>query len=82
LAPGTYEMTIQLENPLLPGSYMLTVGAHQSLAGTTLDYVPEALRFDVAAIGYGDVKYNDINPGLVHVNAVWQLPKTLNDTHA
>jgi lipopolysaccharide transport system ATP-binding protein len=82
LAPGTYEMTIQLENPLLPGSYMLTVGAHQSLAGTTLDYMPEALRFNVAAIGYGDVKYNDINPGLVHVNAVWQLPKTLNDTHA
>jgi lipopolysaccharide transport system ATP-binding protein len=48
--PGTYEIAFTMVNPLLTGNYVISVGAHRALGGETVDYVPEALHFQVLPI--------------------------------
>jgi len=69
---GVYEIPFSLINPLLPGTYIIGVGAHRALGGQIIDFVPEALKFDVvelSADGYVHPKYNR---GLIHFNGKWK----------
>ncbi len=68
---GIYEISLNLINPLLPGTYIISVGAHKALGGLTLDYVPEALRFRVLDISADDDRYEAYDPGLVRFDASW-----------
>lgn len=71
---GVYEIPFSLLNPLLPGTYIISAGAHRALGGHTTDLVPEALRFDVVELsvnGNGPV-HQTYNPGLIHFNGKWK----------
>jgi len=78
---GSYEITFDLINPLLPGTYIISAGAHRALGGSTTDLVPEALRFDVLDLssegnGYAHHKYN---PGLIHFDGGWQAARKIKE---
>ena len=72
--PGIYRVSLTLTNPLLPGAYIISVGAHRALGGGTVDYVPEALRFHVLEISAGDDTHEAHNQGLVRFGASWSPP--------
>jgi lipopolysaccharide transport system ATP-binding protein len=80
--PGLYEISIRLTNPLLPGSYVVSVGAHTALGATPLDYVPDALRFNVLDIATGDRTFQRYNNGLVHFEALWSSPRPAQESNA
>jgi lipopolysaccharide transport system ATP-binding protein len=73
---GTYKISLNLINPLLPGAYILSVGAHRALGGITIDYVPEALKFHVSEIPANEGMNHEVyNPGLVRFSASWLPPE-------
>jgi lipopolysaccharide transport system ATP-binding protein len=74
LAPGFYEMSLSITNPLSPGAYIISVGAHRALGGQTVEYIPEALRFNVLDVGQDRLVHHNYNAGLVRVAARWQVP--------
>jgi len=76
-SPGVYEISLKTVNPLLPGRYVISTGAHRALGGQTVDYVPEALRFDVLDVPAGGNHFEVYNPGLVRFEALWQPPRQL-----
>jgi lipopolysaccharide transport system ATP-binding protein len=76
---GVCEIIFGLTNPLLPGTYIIGVGAHRALGGHIIDFVPEALRFDVVELssdGYVHPKYNR---GLIHFNGKWQPARKIEE---
>jgi lipopolysaccharide transport system ATP-binding protein len=77
---GVYEISARLTNPLLPGTYVLSVGAHSALGGVTLDYVPDALRFNVLDIAIGDGSFQRQNTGLVQFEALWSSPRVSQES--
>jgi hypothetical protein len=78
--PGAYEVSVRLMNPLLPGTYAISVGAHSTLGGTALDYVPGALRFTVLDIAAGDAVFEQHNFGLVRFDAQWSAPRQVQES--
>jgi lipopolysaccharide transport system ATP-binding protein len=69
---GVYEISFNLVNPLLPGTYLMDAGAHRALGVQAIEYVPEALKFDVvelSADGYVHPKYA---PGLIRFRGEWK----------
>jgi lipopolysaccharide transport system ATP-binding protein len=73
--PGMYKISVVLRNFLLPGNYVLDVGAHETLDLCTLDFVQRALGFSVAEIsrsGSDSVPYNaTYSLGVIAVDATW-----------
>lgn len=78
LEKGDYTISFSLNNPLLPGSYVLSVGAHRALGGTTVEYIPEAIRFHVVEVSRNDETHEAYNSGFVRFDASWQLIKSKN----
>jgi len=74
---GVYEISLSLLNPLLPNTYILSAGAHRVLGGHTIDYVPEALKFDVAELSADGYKYERHNAGVIQLNGRWNLAKRI-----
>ncbi len=77
--PGFYEMILKLKNPLLSGSYTLSVGAHRALGGEVIDYVPQALRFDVLDVSAEASQPETHNLGLVRFEAEWLPVREVED---
>jgi lipopolysaccharide transport system ATP-binding protein len=77
---GTYEVSVGLTNPFLPGTYIVGVGAHRALAGATIDYVPEALRFHVLEVSASEDTHQVYNPGLIRLKACWSSPRKIDQT--
>lgn len=77
LEPGAYKMSLSVSNPLLPGPYIISVGAHRALAGGTVEYIPEARRFNVIDIARNRLAHETHNSGLVKLTASWRMPESL-----
>ena len=75
---GRYRLSFAFTNPFLPGTYVIDIGAHRALGGTTIVYVPEALRFDVIEIPADDVPYEHYNAGLFNLTGQWTRPVAIN----
>ncbi len=76
---GMYEIELNLRNPLLPNTYIISVGATSTLGGEVLDYVPEALRFDVVELSADDYIYHRYKGGLVHIKAEWGQARSVDN---
>ncbi len=73
--PGIYGISLTLVNPLLPGSYTLSVGAHRALASQAIDYIPEAIKFHVLDTSTSDETYKARFRGFVRFSANWSKPR-------
>lgn len=76
LNQGLSAYNIQITNYLQPGSYSLTIGAHQN-DGTTLEYIENILNFEVLAIAENkkqSYKYNN-KIGVVRFESIWSTSK-------
>ena len=76
---GVYEIEFNVKNPLLPNTYVISVGAHSTLGGEPLDYVPEALKFDVVELSADDYVYHGYKAALVQVNGEWGEVRRVGD---
>jgi lipopolysaccharide transport system ATP-binding protein len=74
---GEYEVSFTLLNPFLPGSYIISAGAHRALGGTLIDDVPEALRFHVVDVSAGEDMPQSYNRGVVSLDGAWQPPQRI-----
>jgi lipopolysaccharide transport system ATP-binding protein len=75
LEPGPYQMSLAITNPLLAGKYLISVGVHRALGGWTVDYVPEALVFNVIDVSNTGVTHEGHNTGMIRVSGLWQMPE-------
>lgn len=77
LDPGDYAIKCRIEqNILSPGLYLLNVGAR--CASKTLDYVPEAMTFEVYSDeSVGSLWLNDVG-GCVRMQSDWTQPQAVN----
>jgi lipopolysaccharide transport system ATP-binding protein len=80
LQPGTYEITVQLDNPMQPGSYSMTIGLHYS-DGRTIDYVEHALDLRVLAVARRPQESwtHAWTAGLVRVGGQWNIARSHED---
>ena len=72
--PGCYQLSLQFHNPFLPGSYVVSADVISALGLACLDYVPEALRFHVGALGVVDQSHVHYNSGLIRLEGSWTPP--------
>jgi lipopolysaccharide transport system ATP-binding protein len=73
LGPGTYEATCRIpQHRLSPGHYFVGVGARCSTKH--LDWVPEALRFQVYVSERGGALWLEDSDTLLRVPSVWTVP--------
>ncbi len=80
---GQYEIDFYLKNPFLPNTYIIGVGAHSILGGAVLDYVREALKFDVVELSDDDQVFHQYQlSGLVHIRGNWSPIRKLGDKPA
>ncbi|MGH7967124.1 MAG: ABC transporter ATP-binding protein [Limisphaerales bacterium] len=75
--PGHYRLSFQFENNLLPGAYLISAGAHQIFGGQTVDYVPEAVRFQVVPAALEDENHS-YTSGFVRLRGNWSPPRLTN----
>jgi len=74
LDPGRYSLVAEIpETPLLPGHYMLDIGAR--CLGGPLDAVRNLLWFEIVDEPEKDVDYHMATEGLVFVRSVWHAPQ-------
>lgn len=74
LDPGHYTVTAQVDrNPLLPGRYMLDIGARGN--GKGVDVVPERLYFEVVESSLSGVDFHMQDRGYFFVPSRWDEPK-------
>ena len=78
LEPGNYRIGIDLNNPLRLGVYGLVVGAHETIAKTSLFYIPNRIRFEVLPPQESSIAYSDNNAGLINGQSRWDFPAILN----
>jgi lipopolysaccharide transport system ATP-binding protein len=78
LTPGNYRISCRLEqNILSPGVYFLSVGAR--CAAKRLDYVPQAMTFEVFSDETVASLWLDDVGGCVRVPSEWTRPQALSD---
>jgi lipopolysaccharide transport system ATP-binding protein len=78
LVPGEYSIKCRIEqNILSPGLYLLSVGAR--CASKHLDYVPQAMTFEVYSDETVASLWLDDVQGCVRVPSEWTRPKAIND---
>lgn len=71
---GTYRFSIDIENPLQPGSYYLTFGIHQS-DGRTLEYLEQVFNINVLSVS-SDNRFNynfNFSMGYLRLKSSWAL---------
>jgi len=68
---GVYEIELNIKNPFLPNTYVISVGAFSTLGGEVIDYVPEALRFEVIELSADDYVYHRYKEALVQIKGEW-----------
>lgn len=74
LKPGLHEIEVEMENPLLPGDYFLTVGFH-SHTGQTIEFIEKFQKITVskeAGANRHDYTFDWVN-GSVHINTKWNV---------
>jgi lipopolysaccharide transport system ATP-binding protein len=77
LAPGEYRITCRIEqNILSTGFYFLGVGAR--CANKYLDYVPQAMTFEIYSDETVSSLWFDDVPGCIRVPSVWTKPETIS----
>ena len=74
LDPGAYRMTVNLENPLRAGMYLLSIGASTAVGGSPIFQVANAVCFEVLDISMNNVPYPQYEAGPVNGNARWSTP--------
>lgn len=75
---GKYEIEFNFKNPFLPNVYIVSVGAHLTLAGESLDYVPEALKFEVIEVALDEYVYHHAHKSdLIQLEGNWSLPRLI-----
>jgi hypothetical protein len=73
LCPGRYRATATIEsNPLLPGHYVLDVGAR--CANKSLDWIQDLLHFEVVDQPTVGVDYHLPTSGFVYIPSRWDGP--------
>ena len=77
--PGRYEITFHAVLPLLPNSYLLSVGSHSALGGYTIDYIPDALRFEILELSATIHTHQPHNAGLVRMAGTWESARPLTE---
>jgi len=76
---GAYEVEVNIRNPLLPNTYVIDVAALSTLGQALLDYVPEALKFDVVEVSVDDYVYQGYKAALIQIQGEWGKITRLND---
>ena len=76
---GTYEVEVNIRNPLLPNTYVINLTALSTLGQALLDYVPEALKFDVVELSVDDYVYQGYRAALVQIQGEWCQIKRVGD---
>ena len=77
LKKGLNNVSVTIENVLQPGSYSLSIGAHQQHDGTSLDYIEDILNFEVLTLAENEkngYKFNN-KIGAVRFNSIWKMAK-------
>jgi lipopolysaccharide transport system ATP-binding protein len=75
LAEGAHVIDVELANPLRMGTYKLIIGAHESVARTSLFYIPDAVQFDVVHPLDERLHHVEHNSGLINGSSAWNLPQ-------
>jgi lipopolysaccharide transport system ATP-binding protein len=73
LEPGTYEITVKVQNQLRVGLYNVIIGAHEAIAKTSIFYMPDVLRLEVASPTDPRALYFEHNAGIVNGSSTWTL---------
>lgn len=76
---GVYEIELNIKNPFLPNTYIIGVGAVSTLGGEVIDYVPEALRFEVVELSADDYVYYGYKAALVQIKGEWGSARRVDD---
>lgn len=73
LREGLYNISTRIENLLIPGNYILSVGAHDLRTSHGLDFVPEAATFTVSAVSEkGTYLHDPYNRSFTYLPAQWR----------
>ncbi len=73
LAPGRYQVDVWCDNPLRLGLYNVVLGAHETLAKTSLFYVPNNVRLEVVNSADSEEHYFEHNAGIVNGSSRWSV---------
>jgi lipopolysaccharide transport system ATP-binding protein len=79
---GTYEVEVNIRNPLLPNTYIINIAVLSTLGQALLDYVPEALKFDVVELSVDDYVYQGYKAALVQIKGDWGQLRRISDKPA
>jgi lipopolysaccharide transport system ATP-binding protein len=74
LKPGVYEIDVEVDNPLLPGDYFLSIGFH-SHTGQTIEFIEKFQQITVskeAGANQNDYTFDWVN-GSVHIDTKWSV---------
>jgi len=82
LAPGVYQISVKVHNQLRAGMYNLILGAHEAVAKTSIFYIPNAIRLEVATPIDAQDLYFEHNAGIVNGSSTWTLSNHLEGTSA
>lgn len=63
----------------MPNTYIIGVGAVSTLGGEVIDYVPEALRFEVVELSADDYVYYGYKAALVQIKGEWGSARRVDD---
>jgi len=80
LAPGVYQISVKVHNQLRAGMYNLILGAHEAIAKTSIFYIPDAIRLEVATPTDAQDLYFEHNAGIVNGSSTWTLSNHLQGT--
>ena len=79
LKPGRYEIEVEVENPLLPGDYQMSLGFH-SHTGQTIEFIEKFQKITIAkeaAANETDYTFDWVN-GNVHFKTKWSVRDAQN----
>jgi lipopolysaccharide transport system ATP-binding protein len=71
LDPAAYRITVNLDNPLRAGIYLLSIGASTAIGGSPIFRVSNAVCFEVLDISIDNLPYPQYEAGPVNGNARW-----------
>jgi ABC-type polysaccharide/polyol phosphate transport system ATPase subunit len=71
--PGVYQICVKVHNQLRVGMYNLILGAHEAIAKTSIFYIPNAIRLEVANPTNTRDLYFEHNAGIVNGSSTWTV---------
>ncbi|RJP32429.1 MAG: ABC transporter ATP-binding protein [Actinobacteria bacterium] len=69
--PGRYAVLARFVNDLMPGLYVISVGAHEEDSGKSLDYIPYAIDLSIIGTSKEGESPDPANHGLVDMEVNW-----------